>query len=292
MKILIIGAGSIGIYLGVFLEKNNDVTLLGRRKLKALGSKISIGERMYNMPKKLYKFPRDERYDFIFITSKLYDLKENLKLIIKNKLKSKYLISIQNGIVEESLYKHYIRNSKFTSISVFEGFRLDKNKLLVSHSAMGWRTDKSEAGLNVKKLISSSGIKCVCDEDLEETKAEKAIMNCSINVLSATQKKTFFELMHNKQEKQKIDLLFNESYNVLSKMYKLKRKEILKKEFYSFASGMKHYSSTYQDAIAGKTSEAKFLNGLIVRLGKKVKVATHENKKILKEFFNKYPKSK
>lgn len=293
MKILIIGAGSIGVYLGTLLSsRGHDVLLLGRKKLKKLHETILIEETPYKLPKRTYKPPKEESFDYIFIASKLYDLQNNLKLILENNLKTNYLISIQNGIVEERIYKPYVKNIKFASISVFEGFRLIENQLTASHSKIGWKTDDSEAGIAVSKLLLDAKINCTTEADLDSIKAEKTIMNCSVNLLSAIEKKTFFELCSNEKTLKIVDALFEESYKTLSGLYKLKEKKIFKKEFYDTVTPMRHYSSTYQDAISNRRSEAEFLNGLIVRLGKKNRIPTPENQKILKEFYKKYPRSK
>ncbi len=46
-KILICGAGSIGIYLGAKLHaKDHDVTLFGRSKLQNVGSEIFINNKI------------------------------------------------------------------------------------------------------------------------------------------------------------------------------------------------------------------------------------------------------
>lgn len=291
MRILVVGAGSIGVYLGTKLfSKGHDVLLLGRKKLKKLHDTIMIGDSFYKLPNKIHSFPKKESFDYIFVTSKLYDLEGNLKSILKNKLEYSHLISIQNGIVEDSLYKPYVKTQSFASISVFEGFRLIENQLVVSHSKMGWKTDNSDVGKDVSEMLVECGINCSIDKNLEIIKAEKTIMNCSVNLLSAIEKKTFFELCIDEKTKRRIDALFDESYTVLDKFYKLTEKEEFRKQFYNIVSSMKHYSSTYQDAIAHKRTESDFLNGLIIRLGKKANIPTPENKKVLEEFTKIYPK--
>ncbi len=289
MKILIFGAGSIGTYLGTLLcAKEHDVYLLGRRKLEKLHETILIGETPYKLPRRIYKLPKSGKFDFIFITSKLYDLENNLKLIVENNIQSKYLVSIQNGIVEESLYKPYTKDREFTSVSVYEGYRLIENQLVSSQSKEGWKTDDSPTGKRVSMLLQEAGINCTSEPNLESLKAEKTIMNCSINLLSAIEKKTFFELLKRKKSKEKIDKLFDESYNVLKNHTKLRPIKELKKVFHDIVTPMRHYSSTYQDAISKRKTEIDFLNGLIIKLGKKYSVPTPENEGILKEFFEIY----
>lgn len=293
MKILVVGAGSIGVYLGVMLNrKKHDVVLLGRKKLKKLHDTILIGDLVYSVPKRIYLFPKRKQYDFIFVTSKLYDLRGNLKKINDNKIRSKYLLSIQNGIVDNDEYEEYISNFKFSSISVFEGFRVVENQLIVSPSKSGWKTDSSRTGKETSRLLRDAGINCLPEKNLDSIKAEKTIMNCCVNILSATRKKTFFELYGDKRTKRLMDAVFDESYAVLSEEYDLRPKEKLRKLFYQVIKPMKHYSSTYQDAISGRKSEVRFINGLIVKLARKYKLSAKLNQQLLSEFYKKYPKSR
>ena len=293
MDILIIGAGSIGVYLGTLLNsKGHNVFLLGRKKLKKLHETILIGESVYSMPKRIYSFPKNKNYDFVFITSKLYDLENNLKKINKNNIKTKYLLSIQNGIVENELYEAYVKKFNFSSISVFEGFRIVENQLIVNQSKSGWKTDASKTGDETVKLLKDAGINCSTEKNLDSIKAEKTIMNCCVNILSAIKKKTFFELYSNPKTKNLMDKLFDESYAVLSKEYEIKPKEKLRQLFYQIIKPMKHYSSTYQDAISKRKTEVQFLNGLIVKFAKKHKLQAPTNERIIEEFFAKYPKTK
>jgi len=74
---------------------------------------------------------------FFFITSKLYDLENNLEKIKENNLISKNIVSIQNGLLDDSIYDKYVDKNTFASISIFEGFRLIENQLKVSKSNMG-----------------------------------------------------------------------------------------------------------------------------------------------------------
>ena len=126
------------------------------------------------------------------------------------------------------------------------------------------------------------------EQTLDQIKAEKMVMNCAVNLLSAVSKKTFYEIYRNTELKKQMDNLFLESYDVLTNHTKLSPKEILMEKFYKIISNMAHYSSTYQDAIAGKRTEVDFLNAYIVELGKNYSVPTPHNEKILKQFKETY----
>ncbi|USN45781.1 MAG: 2-dehydropantoate 2-reductase [Candidatus Woesearchaeota archaeon] len=287
MKILIVGAGSIGTYLGVKLHaSNNEVQLLGRDKLHKLHDTIIIGEEIFEIPQKIYDFPKDATYDIIFITSKLYDLQKNLKLVQKNKVKSEIIVSIQNGLVDEAVYTPYIGESHFTTISIFEGFRLIENHLLVHPVKMGWKTEDTVIGKQIEQVLLDAKINCTAEKNLRSIKAEKLIMNCAINLLSAIYKKTFYEL--SKTHRKEMDVLFDEAYEVVSKIAEVRSREVLREIFYNFVSKMKHYSSTYQDAISGRTSESRFLNGYITQLGKKFSIPTPNNAELTRLFVEMY----
>lgn len=292
MNVLVVGAGSIGIYLGALLHKHeHNVTLLGREKLRKLHDTLLIGEDVYRVPPRIYSMPKNEKYDFVFVTSKLYDLEHNLREIHTNGIQTEYLVSIQNSIVENSTYEKYTQKALFTSVSVFEGFRLLENQLVVSETKTGWKTDTSLAGKATAKLLKDAGIRCATEENLNSIKAEKTIMNCCVNALSAVKKKTFFELCNNDSTKRMMDILFDESYEVLSTEYDMRPKEELKNLFYQTIRSMKHYSSTYQDAILGKRTEISFLNGLVVSLGKRHTIETPANEDLISEFLHIYPNS-
>ncbi|MFA6073251.1 MAG: 2-dehydropantoate 2-reductase [Candidatus Woesearchaeota archaeon] len=289
MKILVLGAGAIGVYLGTLLNsKGNDVTLVGRKKLKKLHETLLIDDSSYTLPKRAYKLPNHKNYDIIFVTSKLYDLENNLESINTHKLSSKYLVSIQNGLVDNSLYEKYIHSFKFCTVSVFEGFRLLENQLFISKSETGWKTDNTQSGKEIALLLKHSGINCATAKDLDQIKAEKTVMNCSVNLLSAVEKKTFYELCKNKETAKTIDTLFNETYDIINKKVKMRPKEELRKLLYSTISNMRHYSSTYQDAVSKHKTEVDFLNGFVSNLGKEVNILTPYNNHLLEEFKKKY----
>ena len=282
-KILICGAGSIGIYLGVNLNsKNHDVKLFGRRKLKEIGEEIFIKDKKFKVPEKIFHLPRNEKFDFIFITTKLYDLEKMVKLIRKNNVKGKLFAGIYNGLVDTSKYSK-ILNQKIIPITVFSGFGLSGNKLIVNPTPMGWVTENSSDGKKVSRLLLDANVPCKSNKNFDFLRAEKTIVNCCLNALSAIENKPFCDLFKNKKTRERIEKLFEECYNILSKQYKLKRKDKIKKRMFENWKNLKHYSSTCQDIRSGRKNEVKFFNGYIVELGKKYKIPAENNKKIMKE---------
>jgi len=280
-----VGAGAIGIYLGCKISSfGNFTVLVGRRKLKSLGESVIIDKKKYPVVGRRYSVPKNQKFDFIFIASKINDVKRILEKLKKNNIKSKYIIGIQNGFVDHLEYEKYLKGSKFVSVSVFEGFRVDKNILHISHSKKGWKTNNSKEGLLVAKFLRKSDIHCTVDKDLDKIRAEKMLINCTVNVISAIEYKTFYDMVRNKNIKKRMDLIFNETYGVLNQIVKMKSREALRKGLYNMITSMHHFSSTCQDVVDKVNTEIDFFNGWVVEHGKKFKIDVSENQRLVKEF--------
>lgn len=285
-RILICGAGSIGVFLGAELNLNgHEVILFGRRKLKGVKETVFINGREYDVSEKVFRLPKNERFDFIFITSKLYDFDKIVNLIKKNNIQSKVVSSVQNGLVDASKQSK-ILGKKIMPVVVFSGFNLNNGKIKVTPTKFGWISENSKAGKAIGSLLKNAQIPCRALGKFESLRAEKTIVNSCLNSLSAIENRTFIELFKNNKTRERIDRLFNECYNILSKDYSLRDFNEMKKEMFKTWSKLPHYSSTCQDIRSGRKNEARYFNGYVVELGKKQGIPAQENLKILSEIKN------
>lgn len=282
-QILICGAGSIGVYLGAKLySKGHDVKLFGRRKLREVQEKTIIDGKEFKVPEKVFRVPGNEKHDFIFITTKLYDFDKMVELIRKNKIKGKIVASVQNGLVDTSKSSR-ILGKRIVPVTVFSGFNLKDGKIETSPTPIGWRTELSREGKEVEKLLSSADVNCRADRNYDSLRAEKTIVNCCLNALSAIENKPFCDLFKNKRTMGRIEKVFKECYSILSRDYSLEKEETMMKNMVKNWSKLRHFSSTCQDVRSGRKNEAKFFNGYVAKLGKTYNLQAEENKKILEE---------
>jgi len=284
-EILIYGAGSIGIFLGAKLhEKGFNVTLFGRRKLKRLHDSILINGDLYKTPNRIYALEPHKKYDYIFITTKLYHSVEALKELRDKDISSTVLVLIQNGLVDDETLKDFRSYPGFITVSVFEGYHLIENQLLTTESGMGWQTENTPMGIKLKGLLESAGIHAVTVDNLDSIRSEKMILVNAVGALSAIEKKTLGELITEPVTRKVIDTLIDESYAVLTDEHKLPRLFLVKRRFYKTINQLKsHYSSMYQDVLSGRENEIEYLNGYIVRLGLKKGISTPVNEEIYKK---------
>ncbi len=285
LRILVFGAGSIGIFLGSKLyAAGHNVVLYGRRKLKSLIDPFLINGEVYKLPLRLYQLEPND-YNAIFVTTKLYDIKKVLEEIRKYHFNPQIIAFIQNGIVDKSFYEEFQEHPGFLTFTVFNGYNLTGNQILVTESNLGWQLENTQAGKKICELLILAGIKCNTAPNISQLRAQKLIINAALNALSAIEKKTIGDLILDKKLKEIIDGIIQESWEVLKDDYNLPSLESLRENISDFISQVReHYSSMYQDLISGRNTEIEFLNGFIVKLGKEKGVQTPFNQQVYLNF--------
>ena len=119
MKILIIGAGGVGGYIGAKLIKSGylDVTIIARGKhLKAIktnGLTIQDEDKKFNI--NTYHITDDitqnEPYDFVIVTTKSYDIIETLESVKSSITDNTILMTTANGVgYKDKIKKHFPKN--------------------------------------------------------------------------------------------------------------------------------------------------------------------------------------
>ena len=281
LKILILGAGSIGTFLGTKLYgAGYNIILYGRKKLKNITDPILINGKTYPLPPRCYQLESEE-YNVIFITTKLYDVHNALEQIRKYHLTTGIIAFIQNGIVDQDFYGEFKDHPGFITISVFNGYNFTENEIIVTESNLGLQVDDSLVGKKICELLRSSGIKCHTSSNIAQIRAKKLICNAASNAVSAIERKKIGDLIIDKELKKIVDGIIQESWLILRDDYDLPSLDCLKIEIYQMLDKVKnHYTSMYQDLVSGRQTEIDFLNGFIINLGKEKKIPVPYNQQV------------
>jgi 2-dehydropantoate 2-reductase len=271
-KLLIVGGGSVGIYLFSRLKLAGfDVDLVSRKKdtknILFESKKIKI-ETKDLLPKK--------DYEIVFICVKSYDLKDTLKYT--SKIKSKIFVTVQSLDLEILNQK-----SNLTQILIFEGYSLYNNRLLREGNS-GWKIVNDKNGVIVSRILNQAKINCKVSRNIEKDLAIKILFVASTNALSAIYKKNLSELYGDKLIRVEMSQLFDESYKILEKRYScLPKMEYLKLRMYKTIKKMHHPSSMFQDLKKNNKTEVDFINGYLVKLAKKFGLPSENNKLMIKK---------
>ncbi|MFX1328959.1 MAG: ketopantoate reductase family protein [Promethearchaeota archaeon] len=320
IRIGFIGAGSIGSLFGGYLAdigsntysieviffcmkphadaiNKTGLKIVRNQKIKIIKKiKAYENEKSYNA-----KLEKDSsfRFDFIFLTTKAYDIKSALLQYEKVVNQSKRLVILQNGIGNEDKVLRYCDKSKIIRALTTNGAFLIKPGC-VFHTGEGitkigfpfisefnlesQEFKQAESDLNVlKEILSLSGLKTIIVKNIIEECWEKAFVNIGINAIGALTRLPNGILFEVEGLKDIIGKAIKEAIKVAE----MKNIKFPKKDYISITHDVtrktaENRNSMLQDILNGQSTEIKFLNGRILKyaedLGIKVpinKILTH-----------------
>lgn len=318
MKILVFGAGAIGSAFGGFLSKQNDVTLLGRKEhleaIRRKGLKVTgiWGRHTFRFKELvtcIHDLDRSRPFDLILCTVKSYSTAKAAGLI-------KQILDIQGtGLDKQSRpVSHFRTNSKTMVVSLQNGLGniealcdvLPKKQILAGRVIFGVELKKPgqihisviaaptaigeimkrQITPRVKKIAKTfkdAGLSSVAVRDVRSLLWAKVIYNAALNPLASLLETHYGFLGKNKSTRTTMDLVMEEIYAVAKKAgIVLQPRTVVayKKLFYKklLPRTYDHHPSMLQDLQHGRSTEIDALNGMIVALGKKYKVAVPVNK--------------
>ncbi|MCM8775281.1 MAG: ketopantoate reductase family protein [Candidatus Omnitrophica bacterium] len=299
MKILVFGAGAIGMAFGGFLSRAHDVTLLGRRPhleaIRRRGLKVSgIWGRRTFRKFHLLSDVRDlvrERpfFDLILVTVKSYDTEEAARSIRKFSHPKAVVLSLQNGLGNiETLHRYLPRRQVLAGRVIFGVEVRDaaeiKVTVIAQPTALG-ETASQKITARVKYLareFSRLQLPTVPTAHIQTLLWAKAAYNCALNPLSSLLGCHYGFLGEHPITRLVMNEVICEIYDVARKarvVLSPKTAKGYQSIFYDklVPRTYDHHPSMLQDLERGRPTEIDALNGAIVRLGKKFHVPTPVN---------------
>ncbi len=226
-----------------------------------------------------------EQLDYLFLTTKTYDIESALHQYTKLIGSSKRLVILQNGIGNEDIIKKYCSEEKIIRIVTTNGAFL-KEPGHVYHTGFGntkigypfLNDSKIEASqkaiakedlILLKDLLSSSGIETIISEDIIKDCWEKIFVNIGINPFAALTRLRNGDLLKNKSIKRLMGEAVKEAINIAEKI----GIHLLKKDFIALTYDVaektsENKNSMLQDILNGNPTEIDFINGRIVKYAK------------------------
>ena len=305
MKVLIIGAGALGIALGTIMKNDNteiDFFAHGKTYNSIKDNGISreglLGEKnidkeeigIYNS----YEEMKENEYDYILICTKTTVNKEVSEEIFKNRkiLKpSGIIVIMQNGWGNDEEYLKYFPKEKIYSARVITGFeRTERNRSKITVHAAPLMIG-SLYGLDVSKVqqlvnvINEGGLESVASNDVSKALWTKMLYNCALNPLGAIFKVNYGKLSESSYSKDIMNNIIHEIFEVMNaagytSFYE--NEDEYKKDFYDklIPSTYNHRASTLQDMEKGIKTEMDSLNGSVIKIAEKYNIDVSHNKTI------------
>ena len=292
MRILILGAGAVGLCVAAKLSKYADVFAVSREKYVSAIQKEGFhltglwGTETSRFP--CGTVPPEGAWDYIIISTKAAATR-GICEDYHHLFGDAQIVSLQNGIGNEEIIREYTKNVLGAMIITGFEWKVD-NAVFVSVDGGETVFGRFPGGQDPKAdelagLFSKAGMRAVSSENVRGVIWSKALYSCSLNPLGAVMECPYG------------DLLKTPAWNIITKIvseaFDVARAEnvIMKQknagEYLEFLKVRKipptaaHYSSMYQDIFAGRKTEVDYINGAIVALGKKHGIPTPVNETIV-----------
>ncbi|MDR0981482.1 MAG: ketopantoate reductase family protein [Methanocalculaceae archaeon] len=292
MRILILGAGAVGLPVAAKLSAHAEVYAVCRKRyadaIAAAGFVMTgiWGEGTYHFP--CGEYAPAGPWDYIIIATKSAATREICESY-QHLFGDTEVVSLQNGIGNEEVIREY--TGRVIGAMIITGFewRAD-NAVHVSvdggETVFGRFPYGSDAAVRtLADLFSSAGMRSLASPAVQSVVWSKAFYSCSLNPLGAVLGCPYG------------DLLKTPAWNIITEIVceafavataagvALPQKSA--EEYLEFLQNEKipptagHYSSMYQDIVGGRRTEVDYINGAIVRLGEKHGIATPVNRTIV-----------
>ena len=303
MKILVIGAGGVGIGLATSVASQGaDVSIYARgetaKAIKENGIKrtgLFTHYEIKDIPvyEKYEDIPKND-FDYIFIASKTTaneDIAKNLNShrdILKDSTK---IIIFQNGFGNDEPYLHYFTKKQVFCARVITGFtrperHVSEVTVYTEPILLGSLQKEDPKDLQeIADLITESGIKCEITDEVDKYLWAKMLYNCTLNPLGAILDVTYGQLTENPYTLEIMNSIIDEIFEVIkASPYETlwQSPEEYRDLFYSrlVPDTYNHYSSTHQDIKRKIPTEIDTLNGKVIQLGEANNINVNTNKLI------------
>lgn len=279
MNIVVVGAGAIGSLFGAFLSKKNTVVLLGRTphvtEIQHHGLKIK-GRTTLQVNVSAVDSINDISLspDIILLTVKSYDTESAIEQVCNLIQDHTVVISLQNGLdniekIEQTVDKKQILTGITTHGAIFS------KPGHIQHTGEGTtligELDGKESNRlqDIVRMFNDAGIHTQANNDMKKELWVKAIINSSINPLTA-----FFHcangyLLENPLLEKTVDLVCEESTQVAQvEGFQLTVPNMIQRTKEVITDTSKNDSSMLQSVQQGKQTEIASINGKIISTGK------------------------
>ena len=297
MKVLVFGAGAVGLGLSSFLlQGGHRVHLVGKEKtvlalrkhgLKRHGifGEAGFSPQQLTASSNLAETGR-ETFDFYLVCTKSFDTEKSarqLKTASTLAHQKTPIVLCQNGWGNAEIFTRFFSDKQVFNARVITGFiRPEPHVVDVTVHAQPVHLgslfhESSTCLLELADALSQGGIPSSVTNEIGKDLWAKMLYNCPLNALGAVLQVPYGHLGESENSRALMEQIVEEVFQVMQglcyKSHWQSTEEYLK-YFYAqlLPSTYEHESSMLQDIRAGRNTEIEALNGVIVREGRKLGV--------------------
>lgn len=278
-KIIVVGAGAIGSLLAAMLSKQIRVVVVGRRG--HVGAIKEQGLKITGLINKRFKLeattivPKIDEETIIFLTMKAQDVGLAVEMFKKQLKKDTVIVCMQNGLGSDEVVRRMVNCRVVCAVTYLSAEMVAPGTIRYVGDLPSYfgKDDK-----DIASIFNKVGLKTKIVGEIKQEVWKKLVFNCVINGLGTILGVANNELGDPRLDEIKIALV-GECVRVGDKEG-IKLGNNLLDQINEFIKSSTNVNSTLQDIRKNKTTEIEFLNGAIVRLGKKHGITTPINQMI------------
>ena len=283
MKVAVVGAGAVGCYYGGMLARaGHDVTLIGRPQhveaIERQGLRLetqTFDERIRVSASSEGSAVRSAQ--LVLLCVKSTDTESAAAAIKPHLAPDAVVLSLQNG-VENSNRLRALLPQEVIAAAVYVGTEMAGPGHVRHHGRGELVIERSKASDHVARALIAAGVPTDISDNVRSELWAKLITNCAYNALSAITQLPYGRLVKGEGVTLVMRDLVDECVAVAKADGVMIPGDIgmAVRKIAETAAGQ--YGSTAQDLARGKRTEIDYLNGLIVRRGEALNVATPANR--------------
>jgi 2-dehydropantoate 2-reductase len=291
LKVLVVGAGAVGLGLASFLlQSGSRVSFLVRENMELVRNglyRIGIFGEFHSSSFEIFHGPaKDAKFDFVLVCVKSIDT-DNTGRQLKEWLSgASKIVLCQNGWGNAEIFSEYFQN--VFNARVITGFiRPLKNKVDVTVHAQPVHFGSLFGGdleclEPLAKALEEGGLPSAVTPYISRDLWAKMLYNCPLNALGALLEVPYGLLGEKESTREIMEGIVYEVFAVMRAMgheTHWKNEQDYLDEFYGklLPSTYEHESSMLQDLRAGKVTEIEGINGVVVREGENRSIAVPYN---------------
>jgi len=288
MNIVVMGAGAIGSLFGAFLSKKNDVVLIGRSShVNAIDQKgltikgktqLNVKIRAVDSVDKISFLP-----DLLIITVKSYDTESAIKEVKSSIGDDTIVMSLQNGLDNIEKIEKHVSREKIIACITTHGVVFSEPGFIkhtgIGKTILGALTSGNTLNPgSIANMLSDAGIKTTVSDDIIKEIWIKAIVNSSINPLTALFNCKNGYLLENLILENTLEKICEESTSIASAYgVDVNHSDMIRKTKEVVKETYENHSSMLQSILQSKKTEIKSINSKIVEIGRKHNIKTLMN---------------
>jgi 2-dehydropantoate 2-reductase len=284
LKVAVMGAGAVGCYYGGMLARaGHDVVLIARpQHVEAIARDgLRMDTKTFNERVRLASSTDPSAVqgaDLVLFSVKSMDTESAGAEIRPHLGPGTLVLCLQNGVDNADRLRSVLPAHQVAAAVVYVATEMAGPGHVRHHGRGELVIEPSSASHTVAQALVAAGIPTEISDNVRGALWTKLVINCAYNAVSAIAQRPYGEAVQGEGVKDVMRDVVDECLAV-AKAEGVQLPGDVHAAVFNIAESMpSQYSSTAQDLARGKRSEIDYLNGLVVRRGEVLGIATPANR--------------